>query len=70
MDKSPMEVGMLLEGSESGWRGYAQDCGGQEQHQAFRAREGENGVPHAVSRGQLACHIPVWAWITMSTSHA
>lgn len=69
MDKSPMAVGILLGSSESGGIRHAQDCGGQEQHQVFCAREGENGIPHVVSRGQLACRMLTWACNTLSTSH-
>lgn len=70
LDKSPMAVGMLLGGSEHGGRGHAHDGGGQEQHRVLRAREGENGVPHVVSRGQLVCRMPpVWACNTVLTSH-
>lgn len=69
MNERPMAVGMPLGGSESGGRGHAQDGGGQEQHQVSRARRGENGVAHVVSRGQLACRMPVWGCNTVSTSY-
>jgi hypothetical protein len=57
LDKSAMAVGGLLGGSERGGRGHAHDSGGQEQHRVLRARAGENGAPHVVSRGQLACGV-------------